>query len=269
MEKKLINLYPASCWNDTTPIGNGRIGASVYGCAYDERILINHEALFNYSSTKEIPDISDCLGKVRSLMDEKKYLEAENYYTNALLEKNYKTSKGKFYPAFDIHMIFGTKGAPYGYKRELDMENGVATILFGEDGDVWTRRAFVSSVDKYLFVQIKKGEPFNMIFALERHDVADDPNFRNCDTFESFSKDGCVYTHTVTEGRLDYSGIVKVLYTALGRRIRKHSNATFLKRNSLYLNENLSLSRLYIKIKSRFAVCKFGLDKGSFTKEVR
>ncbi len=213
MEKKLINLYPASNWNDTTPIGNGRIGASIYGCAYDERILINHESLFNYSSTMEIPDVSKCLKEVRRLMDEKKYLEAESYYTNALIERGYKASKGKFYPAFDIHMIFGTRGAPYEYRRELDMENGVATVSFGEDGDSWTRRAFVSMTDKCLFINIKKTSPFNMIFALERHDIADDPNFRNCDTFTGFSRDGCVYTHAVTEGRLDYSGIVKVLYT--------------------------------------------------------
>ena len=44
MEKKIINSYPAECWNDTTPLGNGTLGASVYGCVYDERILINHEA---------------------------------------------------------------------------------------------------------------------------------------------------------------------------------------------------------------------------------
>ena len=61
MEKKLINAYPASNWNDTTPVGNGRIGASVYGCVYDERILINHESLFNYARTMEIPNISGCL----------------------------------------------------------------------------------------------------------------------------------------------------------------------------------------------------------------
>ena len=119
MEKKLINSYPAANWYDTTPVGNGRIGASVYGCVYDERIRINHEALFNYAATREIPDVSHCLKEVRELMDNKRYLEAENYYTNALRESGYRASKGKFYPAFDVRMIFGTLGAPYEYKRDL------------------------------------------------------------------------------------------------------------------------------------------------------
>jgi len=213
MEKKLINSYPAANWYDTTPIGNGRIGASVYGCVYDERILINHEALFNYSRTMELPDISSSLPVVRRLMDEKKYLEAENYYTKVLRESGYNGSKGKFYPAFDIRMIFGTLGAPYEYSRTLDMENGVCTVSYKENGETVTRTVFASHTDNFVVIDIKKESPFNMIFALERHDLADWVDYRNCDKFESFSRDGYVYSHCETEGRLNYSGIIKVHYT--------------------------------------------------------
>ena len=213
MEKKLINSYPASNWFDSTPVGNGRIGASVYGCVYDERILINHEALFNYARTMEIPDVSDSLAVVRHLMDEKKYAEAETYYTKALRGAGYNAAKGKFYPAFDIRMIFGTLGAPYEYKRELDMENGICTVSYKENGEAATRTVFASHTDKYVFVNIKKPSPFNMIFALERHDLSDWVDYRNCDKFESFSREGYVYSHCETEGKLNYSGIIKVLYT--------------------------------------------------------
>ena len=213
MEKKLINSYPAANWFDTTPVGNGRIGASVYGCVYDERILINHEALFNYARTTEIPDISASLPIVRKLMDEKRYGEAENYYTNALRERGYSNSKGKFYPAFDIRMIFGTLGAPCEYRRELDMENGICTVTYKENGETVTRRIFASHTDKFVVIDISKPSPFNMIFALERHDLSDWVDYRNCDKFESFSKDGYVYSRCETEGRLNYSGIVKVHYT--------------------------------------------------------
>ena len=213
MEKKLINAYPASNWNDTTPVGNGRIGASVYGCVYDERILINHESLFNYTRTMEIPNVSGCLKEVRRLMDEKRYAEAENYYTKALQDANYRCAKGKFYPAFDIRFIFGTLGAPYEYNRTLDMENGVCTVSYKENGEEATRTVFASHTDKYVLINIKKPSPFNMIFALERHDLADWVDYRNCDEFYSFSRDGYVYSRCKTEGRLDYSGIIKVLYT--------------------------------------------------------
>ena len=82
----------------------------------------------------------------------KEYLEAENYYTKALRERGYNTSKGKFYPAFDIRMIFGTYGAPTEYRRELDMVNGVCTVTYKDNGEKWTRRVFASKTDNLLLV---------------------------------------------------------------------------------------------------------------------
>ena len=109
MEKKIINSYPAQIWNDTTPLGNGTLGASVYGCVYDERILINHEALYNWVCDVGYPDISYALKEVRALMDEGKYKEANTYYTDIIKKTDFRSNKGKFFPAFDSHMIFETE----------------------------------------------------------------------------------------------------------------------------------------------------------------
>ena len=84
MKKQFTNIYPAKSWNEATPLGNGRVGASVYGCRYDERILINHESLFNYAGGVDFPNVSYALPIVRGLMDEGKYAEAEVYYTNEI-----------------------------------------------------------------------------------------------------------------------------------------------------------------------------------------
>ena len=94
MEKKLINSYPASCWNDTTPVGNGVLGLSVYGCVYDERILINHESLYNWVCDTGYPDISEHLPTLRRLMDEGKYREANNYYTELIKDSGFRSNKG-------------------------------------------------------------------------------------------------------------------------------------------------------------------------------
>ena len=87
MEKVLFNSFPATNWRDASPVGNGRLGASVYGAVYDERILINHESLYNWAARREIPDVSDALSHVRKLMDEKEYKEANEYYTKLLKEE--------------------------------------------------------------------------------------------------------------------------------------------------------------------------------------
>ena len=89
-DKILINQYPASNWQSATPIGNGRLGALIMGSIYKESIIINHEALFDNFVNEDIPDVSYALNEVRRLMDEKRYLEAEKYYTDILIKNGYQ-----------------------------------------------------------------------------------------------------------------------------------------------------------------------------------
>ena len=210
MEKKIINSYPAECWNDTTPLGNGTLGASVYGCVYDERILINHEALYNWVCNKGYPDISYALSEVRALMDQGKYKEANTYYTDIINKTGFRSIKGKFFPAFDIHMIFETEAAPENYKRVLDMESGVCTVSYTENGEECTRTIFASQRDRVVVVNLKKTKPFSVKISLERHDMVDYVDNFYCDEFKSFAKNGYVYSESKTGGGLHFTGIVKV-----------------------------------------------------------
>ncbi|MBQ7788046.1 MAG: glycoside hydrolase N-terminal domain-containing protein [Clostridia bacterium] len=213
MEKKLINAYPAQTWKEASPVGNGTLGALVYGCVYDERILINHEALYNWTCNKEIPDISFALKDVRNLMDQKKYKDAEVYYTNALKERGYFANKGKFFPAFDLHFIFETNGAFENYSRSIDMENGICTVSYNENNSLVTRQIFSSQNDRYVVINIKKNEKFSLTASLEKHDMVDYPNEPCNDKFSSFAKDSYIYSESKTDGGLHFSGIVKILNT--------------------------------------------------------
>lgn len=209
MEKKLINLYPAARWIDTTPLGNGVIGACVYGCRYDERILLNHEALYNYAYKREMPDVSDALPRVRALMDQGRYREANDLYPELLKEKGYNSRKGKYYPAFDLHMLFENKEDFSDYRRELDMERGLCTVSYMEDGSECRREIFASATDGVVVIHLTRPEPFRVKLTLERHDLTDcvdDPRH----VFSSFARGDAVYSLIETEGKLRYSGMVKV-----------------------------------------------------------
>ena len=218
-DKVLINKYPAVNWQSASPIGNGRLGALVMGSIYNERIIINHEALFNGGINKEIPDISYALKEVRRLMDEKRYFEAENYYTNELIKKGYKgAKKGEFFPAFDLRFIYPVDGAFTDYSRELDLRSGVSKISFHENGDLVSREMFASFTDNFLFLNIKKDNPFSISFSLDQRDLLDsvtpDGNYHNfIEKFESEVIDGYIYSTVITKGGLNYSGIVKLLET--------------------------------------------------------
>ncbi len=212
MEKKLISSYPATVWNDTTPVGNGRLGASVYGAVYDERILINHEALFNWTvENYEIPDVSHALGEVRALMDQGKYKEANHYYTNLLKENKYQTNKGKFHPMMDIHFVLSSKSAPENYKRELDIENGVCSISYTEEGKKCSRTIFASQKNGFVVINIKKEEKFDLTLTLEQHDLVDYADREIYHTFTSYAKENYIFAECKTLGRLHYSGMVKVI----------------------------------------------------------
>ncbi|MBO5356439.1 MAG: glycoside hydrolase family 95 protein, partial [Clostridia bacterium] len=213
MEKKLINLYPADHWQISTPLGNGTLGASVYGAVYDERILINHEALYNWTCKSAYPDVSHALKEVRDLMDQKRYKEADTYYTDLIKATGFKSNKGKFFPAFDLHLLFETEGAPCDYKRELDMEKGVCTVSYTENGVKCTRTVFSSYTDGYVVVNLKKEASFSVKATLERHDMSDYVDNWYADEFKSVAVDSYIYSESKTAGGLHFSGIVKVLDT--------------------------------------------------------
>ncbi len=219
MEDKLIlNAYPATCWREATPIGNGRLGGAVYGAVYDERILINEENLYNNPVNREIPDISAELSAVRMLMDEKRYAEADEYYVNVLKDKGYYAKKGYYYPAFDLHFLMQTDCAFTDYTRALNMHSGICTVSYKEDGKTVTRESFVSYNDGYLVLHLTKEIPFECVFSLEEHDIDDMVDsaggFLNLENeFSSISEDRYIYSRCKTKGGLDYSGFFKVVST--------------------------------------------------------
>ena len=211
MKKILINAYPATAWNDTTPIGNGRLGGSIYGSTYDDRILINHEAIFNWIPDSDVPDVSYALKEVRALMDEGRYKEADEYYPNLLKGTTYQRGKAKFHPALDLHMICGIDSAPENYERALDLENGVCTVSYTENGAKCVRTAFASQKNGYIIVNFKKEIPFDLTLTLEQHDLSDYADRELYHTFKSFAKDSYIFGECETLGKLHYSSMVKIL----------------------------------------------------------
>ena len=213
MKKQFTNIYPAKSWNEATPLGNGRVGASVYGCRYDERILINHESLFNYAGGVDFPNVSYALPIVRGLMDEGKYAEAEVYYTNEIKKHGFKSEKGKYYPAMDIHMIFESEEDFSDYARTLDLERGVSTVSYNENGSRVARTTFVSMEDGVVVCKIERDTPFDIKISLERHDLADCFGGYYRDNIETYSRGKYIYFSNETEGKLFYSAMLKVIDT--------------------------------------------------------
>ena len=143
MQKILLQAQPARDWREATPLGNGRLGALVHGRASDERVALDHEALYNWALRGEMPDLSAHLPDLRRLLAEGRFAEAERLYPELLKASGYVGRSGKFFPAFDLRLRCGTSGAFRDYSRELDLENGISTVRWTDDGGTWARMALV------------------------------------------------------------------------------------------------------------------------------
>jgi alpha-L-fucosidase 2 len=154
---------PAREWEHGMVTGNGRHGARVMGHTDNERIIINHEALFVrfWDRRKEmVADIAGLLPEVRRLIDEGKekeaYLLANTEAKKQLTEKGRKFRKAVIpHPAFDLHIQHRSSGTPSGYRRQLDLETGEAMTRWNDGGGGVRQRVFSSRSHDVNVVQLK------------------------------------------------------------------------------------------------------------------
>jgi alpha-L-fucosidase 2 len=134
---------PAELWTDAVPVGNGRMGAMVFGGAAHERIQFNESTVW----TGEPHDYAhkgaaQSLAKIRELLWAGKQKEAEDL---AMKEFMSDPIRQKAYQSLG-DLIIETPGAgnTTNYKRSLDLDTGIATTTFTANGIEWRREVFVS-----------------------------------------------------------------------------------------------------------------------------
>ena len=100
MEKKLINFYPADHWQISTPVGNGTLGASVYGAVYDENSKIATYTLDSEDDYYTLPNVKDLFVTDNYMMVDGWLVDFEEVDDNFTITYenawNYVDSSGKF-----------------------------------------------------------------------------------------------------------------------------------------------------------------------------
>ena len=149
-ELKLYYDKPASVWEEVLPLGNGRIGAMVWGGALEERMGLNHCALWSGTGRdKNNPEALKWLDKVRELV-----FAGENEEAQLVMEKNMTAEHSEsFLPLGDLY-IEQAGGEVGGYSRELRLNDATARVRYTVDGKQCERTAFVSYPDKALIFRV-------------------------------------------------------------------------------------------------------------------
>jgi alpha-L-fucosidase 2 len=154
---KLWYNAPAANWNEALPIGNGRLGAMVFGIPAHENIQLNEETLWAGGPHRnDNPDAKEILGEIRQLLFDGKYKEAHNLANAKIISTtshgmNYETV-GNLRLNFDGHTNYSK------YYRELDIENAVAKTVYTVDGVEYTREVFTSFPDQVLVIKLTASE---------------------------------------------------------------------------------------------------------------
>ncbi len=138
---KLTYDSPGKSWKEALPIGNGRLGAMVFGGTENERIQINEETLWSGAPHDyNRADAGRYLQEVRSLIFEDRIEEAERLFLERMMGE--PVNLQAYLPFCDLRLAFPGHRDVRRYRRELDLARAVATVSYEADGCEYTREMF-------------------------------------------------------------------------------------------------------------------------------
>jgi alpha-L-fucosidase 2 len=154
---------PAKYWEEALPLGNGRLGAMVYGNPANDEIQLNEETVSAGSPyTNHNPEAKAALPVIRQLIFDGKYPEAQVMAGEKILSQKgfgqpYQTA-GSLRLKFDGHENYT------GFRRELDIDKALSTTVYTVDDTDYRREIFTSFTDQLVIVRLTASKPGKLNF---------------------------------------------------------------------------------------------------------
>ena len=152
---------PARAWTEALPVGNGRLGAMVFGGLDREHLELNEDTLWSgHPRDWNNPEARKLLPEVRRLV-----LEQENYVeADGLCQKMQGPYNQSYLPLGSLELEFGAGGGAQNYRRELDLDTAIARVSYRAGGAEFTREVFSSAVDQVIVVRLVSSQPGRLSF---------------------------------------------------------------------------------------------------------
>ena len=170
-EQRLQYTTPAQTWVEALPLGNGMLGAMVFGRPDQELVQLNESSFWSgYPDNWINPEVLPNLQRVRKLLLDGKTSEAQEIIESRMLGK----LTAAYLPLADLHIEYEDKEAVEAYRRELDLSNALVKSTFVRGGKAFQTQAFVSYPDKVLSYSVQATGRFGLSIRLSsaiRHAV--------------------------------------------------------------------------------------------------
>ncbi len=166
---------PATKWeSEALPIGNGNLGAMVFGGVEHERLQLNEHSLWSgHPEVIDSPHTLEALPKVRQLLFDGRYAEAQQMAARDLMVHT-RTTPANYQTLGDLLLDFG-HGPAGDYRRELDLDTAIARVSYRADGVRYTREVFASAPAQAIVMRIAADRPGAVSFSarLKREENAE------------------------------------------------------------------------------------------------
>jgi alpha-L-fucosidase 2 len=207
---------PATAWEEALPVGNGRLGAMVFGKNGEERIQLNDDTYWSggpYSTV--VKDGYKKLPEIQKDIFEGRPLEAHKLFGRYLM--GYPVEQQKYQSLADLIIKFANEKDVTEYKRWLDLKTGVTSVKYKVNGVTYQREVFASVPDQTIAIRITADRPGSISFSAQLRGVRNNAHSNYATDYfrmDGMGNDGLVLTgksadYLGVEGKLRYEARLK------------------------------------------------------------
>jgi alpha-L-fucosidase 2 len=155
---------PAEKWNEALPIGQGRLGAMIFGGVENEHLQLNEDTIWAGAKlNRNNPEGAPNLAEVRRLLRAGKVREAEALADRTMIATTRRMPP--YQPLGDLRLRFSGVENVSDYRRELDLGTGLAKISYRSGDALFTRELFASAVDQLIVIRLTSDRPGRLSFS--------------------------------------------------------------------------------------------------------
>jgi alpha-L-fucosidase 2 len=154
---------PATEWVRALPVGNGRLGAMVFGGVDNERLQLNEDTLWAGGPYNPVnPEARAALPEVRQLLASAQYREAATLVRQKVMAK--PLAQMPYQTVGDLHLKFAATDTVENYRRDLDLTDAVARVSYSNQEVTFAREVFASVPDQVIVVRLTASRPGQISF---------------------------------------------------------------------------------------------------------